>query len=197
MMSRVKNPKKEAQAKETRKKILNAAVRLFARHGYHQTTIADLATAVGMTSGAVFYHFPSKETLLEAVVDWLSRGMRVYSDIADRADAGSIEVVEEILVVMCQHFNRNPEATISLAALATEFAGSNHPMEARLKEVYDGFVQSFTHILENNPKISNPRAAAIAFVGSVQGIAIQGLLRKNDDTIDELAHGLLTMFEKW
>ena len=66
-----------------------------------------------------------------------------------------------------------------------------------LKQVYEDFVGTFAGILENHPKVRDPRAAAIAFVGSVQGIAIQGLLRENEHTIDELANAFLTMFAEW
>jgi len=191
------NEKKEAQARQTQKKIVTAAVRLFARKGYHKTTITGLAQAVGLTSGAIFHHFASKEVLLEAVVDWLARGMKVYSDFADQVESGSSEAVREILVIMCDHFKRNPEATICLAALATEFAGSNQPMERRLKETYEVFVNAFARLLANHPKARDPRAAAIAFVGSVQGIAIQGLLRKDEESIDQLAEGLLGMMLEW
>jgi AcrR family transcriptional regulator len=196
-MSREKVTKRDIQAKETRKKILVAAVRLFARQGYHKTTIADLAQAIGLTTGAVFYHFPSKEDLLEAVAEWLARGIKVYSDVPDRAEKPSIEVVHEIIHVMCDHFRRNPEATICLAALATEFAGSSHPMEKRLKEIYAVFVDSFERVLCACPWVNNPRGAAIAFVGSVQGIAIQGLLREGENTIDELAEAFMTMMAPW
>lgn len=196
-MAKGQNAKKEAQARQTQKKILMAAVRLFARQGYHKTTIADLAQAIQLTSGAIFYHFSSKEMLLEAVVDWLSRGMRVYSDYAERVAAGSRDAVQEILVIMCDHFKRNPEATICLAALATEFAGSSLPMEKRLKETYEVFVDAFSKLLANHPNVQNPRTAAIAFVGSVQGIAIQGLLREREETIDQLADGLLNMMMDW
>ena len=48
-MTRTLNNKKEARAHATRVRILKAAVRLFARQGYHQTTISDLATAIGLT----------------------------------------------------------------------------------------------------------------------------------------------------
>lgn len=185
------------QAKETRRKILGAAVRLFARQGYHKTTIADLAQAIGLTTGAVFHHFPSKEDLLEAVVEWLARGIKVYSDATDSAEKPSIQVVHDVIHIMCDHFRRNPEATICLAALATEFAGSDHPMENRLKEIYAVFVDSFARVLSACPWVSNPRGAAIAFVGSVQGIAIQGLLREGDNTIDELAEAFMTMMAPW
>ena len=196
-MTKGKNAKKEAQAKQTRTKILKAAMKLFARQGYHKTTISDLAQAIDLTSGAIFHHFSSKEMLLEAVVEWLARGMKVYSDAAEQAEAASIEVVRNILVIMCDHFKRNPEATICLAALATEFAGSNLPMEVRLKETYEVFVNAFSRLLGSHPEVHDPRAAAIAFVGSVQGIAIQGLLRDGEESIDRLAGGLLELLSDW
>lgn len=178
-------------------KILQAAVKLFARQGYHKTTMTDLAQAIQLTTGAIFHYFPTKEALLEGVVNWLARGIRIYSNLIENAQEGSLQLVEEIIRVMCEHYHRNPEATICLAALATEFAGSNHPMEERLKQVYDLFVEAFAKRLQSHPRISDPRAAAIAFLGSVQGIAIQGLLRESEYTIDQLAHGLVSMLAEW
>jgi AcrR family transcriptional regulator len=196
-MSEDKMTKRDRQARETRKRILVAAVRLFARQGYHKTTVTDLAQAIGLTTGAVFHHFLSKDDLLEAVVQWLERGIKVYSDVADQAERPSIRVVHEVIHVMCDHFRRNPEATICLAALATEFAGSSHLMESRLKDIYAVFVDSFERIFSACPWVGNPRGAAIALVGSVQGIAIQGLLREGENTIDELAEAFMTMMAPW
>jgi AcrR family transcriptional regulator len=197
MMMTVLHNKKEAKAEVTRKNILVAASKLFARRGYHKTTITDIAQAIELTSGAIFHHFPSKEALLEAVVAWLARGITVYSDYLNRIDTGGLPAVEGVIGIMCDHFRRQPEATICLAALATEFAGSHHPLEATLKQVYEDFVGTFARVLANHPKVRNPRAAAIAFVGAVQGIAIQGLLRENEHSIDELANAFLTLFAAW
>ncbi len=188
---------KEERARETHRKILTAAAKLFARQGFHTTTINDITREIGLTSGAVFHHFGSKEALLEEVVQWLERGMERYSDYVKTVEKGSMAVMEEIIAIMCDHFRRQPEATICLAALATEFAGSDHPMEKRLKQIYDNFAESFARILENHPRVKNSRAAAIAFVGAVQGVAVQGLLRENESGIDELAQGLIDMFLRW
>ncbi|MDR3568220.1 MAG: TetR/AcrR family transcriptional regulator [Syntrophobacteraceae bacterium] len=196
-MMREKINRKDQQAQNTRLKIVRAAVKLFARQGYHKTTINDLARAIGLTSGAIFYHFPNKEAVLGGVVDWLERGMHVYSDIADNAAQGSLAMVEEVLRVMCSHFSRNPEATICLAALATELAGAAHPMETRLKQIYKIFVDSLANRLKDNKNVTNPEAASIAFIGAVQGIAVQGLLRDGERTIDELAAGFLSMMNGW
>ena len=196
-MARIKNNKRDRQAEETYIQIVQAGVKLFARQGYHKTTIGDLAEAIGLTSGAILHHFPTKEDILDAVVDWVKRGIQDYADIANSAQHGSIAVVEEVVRNMCNHFHRSPEATICLAALATEFAGSNHPMETRLKGIYDVFVESFARILQNNDGITNPRAAAITFLSAAQGIAVQALLREGEVTVDELAEGFVSMMKRW
>ncbi len=196
-MTRKINNKKGKQAEETYIQIVQAAVRLFARQGYHRTTITDLAQAIGLTSGAIVHHFPTKDAILEAVVDWLKRGIHDYAKIANSARHGSIAVVEEVVRTMCEHYHRSPEATICLAALATEFAGSNHPTEARLKEIYDVFADSFARILQDNETITNPRAAAITFLSAAQGIAVQALLREGELTVDELADGFMSMLKRW
>jgi AcrR family transcriptional regulator len=196
-MAQKRHNRKEAQARATRKNILMAAAELFARQGYHKTTITDIAQAVNLTSGAVFHHFQSKEALLEAVVDWLARGITIYSDYLHQVEKGSLAVAEGVVDIMCEHFRRQPEATICLAALGTEFAGSNHHMEKRLNEVYDDFVEAFSRILENHPKVNNSRAAATALVGAVQGIAVQGLLQAPEQSIDELAKGFMELLAEW
>jgi AcrR family transcriptional regulator len=196
-MPQKRQNKKEAQARATHKRILMAAAKLFARQGYHKTTITDIAQAVGLTSGAVFHHFSSKEELLAAVVDWLARGISIYSEHLNRAEKSSLAVAEGVVDIMCEHFRRQPEATICLAALATEFAGSKHPMEKHLRVVYEDFVDAFSHILQEHPRVIDPRAAAMALIGAVQGIAVQGLLQAPERSIDELAKGFVSMLAEW
>jgi AcrR family transcriptional regulator len=145
----------------------------------------------------VFHHFSSKEALLEEVVDWLARGITIYADHLRQEGNGSLAVAERVVDIMCEHFRRQPEATICLAALATEFAGSNHPMEGRLREVYQDFVEAFSGILQNHPNVTDSRAAAIALIGAVQGIAVQGLLQAPERNIDELARGFVSLLAEW
>lgn len=47
--------------------LLDEAARLFGTRGYDSTSMRDIATAVGMLPGSLYYHFPSKEDLLVAV----------------------------------------------------------------------------------------------------------------------------------
>lgn len=54
---------------DTKQKILNAAERLFARDGYHASSLRTITTAAGVNLAAVNYHFGSKEALLESIIE--------------------------------------------------------------------------------------------------------------------------------
>ncbi len=189
--------KKEIKAQKTKYRILQSAVGLFARFGYHRTTVSEIAKMAGVTTGAVFHHFPTKEKILHEVVNWLSRGIHSYANFLREVDSPSFKTIENMISIMCDHFNRYPEATICLATLATEFSGSHHPIERVIKSVYEVFVDAMAKTLSLHPNVHNPRAAAIAFVGAVQGIAIQGLMRENEMDIDTLASGFKSLLREW
>jgi AcrR family transcriptional regulator len=123
---------KGTEAKETRVKILRAAEEPLARHGYHNTTMIDLVQAVCLRMGSIFHHFSTKEAILNAVVDSLEHGMCCYFAIMESAKRASLDLVDAIMRLMCDHFNRNPESTVCLVALT----GGNRTMEVRLKRVY-------------------------------------------------------------
>lgn len=54
-------------ATEKRKLILDAAVRVFARRGYHGSRVADIAEEAGIAHGLLYHYFPSKEHVLQTV----------------------------------------------------------------------------------------------------------------------------------
>lgn len=66
---RARPPQRVARASDTPKgRILTAAAELFQTRGFAQTTVRELAAAVGIQSGSLFHHFRSKEEILEAVM---------------------------------------------------------------------------------------------------------------------------------
>jgi AcrR family transcriptional regulator len=57
---------------ETRKRILTASLRLFAARGFNATGVAEICSACGVSKGAFYHHFASKQTVfLELMRDWL------------------------------------------------------------------------------------------------------------------------------
>ena len=68
--------------------LLDAAASQFASKGYRATTIRDIAAAVGMLPGSVYYHFPSKQALLLSVYE---EGVRRISARLDESIKGETE----------------------------------------------------------------------------------------------------------
>jgi AcrR family transcriptional regulator len=60
--------KRAAQGRATRDNLVEVATRLFAEHGYEDTSIEDVLAATGVSRGALYHHFAGKEALFEAAV---------------------------------------------------------------------------------------------------------------------------------
>ena len=58
-----------AKPHTTRHRILGAATQLFARRGYGEASVSDIAAEAGVSMGALYHHFTSKEELFRTVVD--------------------------------------------------------------------------------------------------------------------------------
>jgi len=83
--------KSDNKAKESQRKILQSATRLFGRRGFHGTTIEDVTRESGISRGALYWHFKGKSDLLGAVVERLQKE---YLDvfIKDVMSAGPLPI---------------------------------------------------------------------------------------------------------
>jgi AcrR family transcriptional regulator len=73
---------RRAAAPDTRRRILAVALELFSVHGYAGTSMRDIAEAIGMTKAALYYHFASKEQILEAATEPLRTEMAALLQLA-------------------------------------------------------------------------------------------------------------------
>jgi AcrR family transcriptional regulator len=62
-------PRRQARAVATRETILDAAAREFAAEGYHAASLSKILERSGVTKGAMYFHFASKEAMARAVAD--------------------------------------------------------------------------------------------------------------------------------
>jgi AcrR family transcriptional regulator len=65
----VAGSKKYKKSEESRRQVLDAAIKTLAKRGLAKASIQDIADAAGLSKGAVHYHFESKDELLERVLD--------------------------------------------------------------------------------------------------------------------------------
>lgn len=84
-----KTAKRPTQKSElTRRNVFAAALKLFRRHGFERTTMREIADAAGLSLGAAYHHFRSKEELLLAYYDWLQSEHERLALAACPPDAG-------------------------------------------------------------------------------------------------------------
>ena len=57
-----------SKSARTRQRIVDAAAAAFRRHGYASVTLKDIATRAGLQAGSLYYHFDSKESMLEEIL---------------------------------------------------------------------------------------------------------------------------------
>lgn len=68
-----------AKAEETRERILDATMNVLAESGFRGMRVAEVAKRVGITEAGVLHHYPSKQALLDAVLEYRERPSRLFS----------------------------------------------------------------------------------------------------------------------
>lgn len=123
----------------TRDRIVTAASRLFYQQGYEHTSFADIADAVQISRGNFYYHFKTKDELLDAVIDArLSATERMLAqwEIEGASPADRIRSFIHIL-----HVNRAKIKRFGcpVGTLSTELAKLNHASRGDARELFTLF----------------------------------------------------------
>src|SRR3954447_17207008 len=79
----------EAHLESRRRQIIEAAIKCFSHEGFHRATMQDIVREAGLSSGAIYRYFSSKEEIIEAIAD--ERHARERALIAAARDEADIE----------------------------------------------------------------------------------------------------------
>lgn len=98
----------------TVEKILNVAQRLFLEKGYDNTTIQDIVDHLdGLSKGAVYHHFKSKEEIMDAVGDRMFLSNNPFEAVRQRSDLNALEKLREAI-----RLNQSDEARTGMTIQA-------------------------------------------------------------------------------
>ncbi|WP_405487636.1 TetR family transcriptional regulator [Streptomyces sp. NBC_00096] len=90
-------------APDTRRRILRVSTELFGVHGFHETSLREIAERVGVSKPAVLYHFPGKADILAALVEPMLRDLAAALARAAAADRARWAAIEGVLDVWLNH----------------------------------------------------------------------------------------------
>ena len=80
--------------KNTKEKILEEALKLFARSGYMGTSMNDIASQLGVTKAALYKHYSSKQEILDSIVERMNQMDRERSKEYKMPEGEMEEVIE-------------------------------------------------------------------------------------------------------
>ena len=116
----------------TVEKILEAAQRLFLEKGYENTTIQDIVDELGgLTKGAIYHHFKSKEDIICALSDQLFAPNNPFAIVKQRKDLNALQKMREAVKLNQQNTQEKQLAIEALPLLENprifaEMIKSNH-----------------------------------------------------------------------
>jgi AcrR family transcriptional regulator len=113
-------PGRKAASEERRRSILQAARAVFARQGYAETVVDDIATQAGIAKGTLYLYFPSKEQIYMAALLEQARQMHADSRSAMNTAAGWKDKLRAYLEVRMHYFQVHQDF---LRIYMTEFRG--------------------------------------------------------------------------
>jgi len=141
---------KKLQSQQTVARILEAATSLFVRHGFHGTAISAIAEATGLTKGALYNHFASKNDLLLALIKkfethFLDELIREVTSTPGTA----WNKLQRFVSFASDFAAQNRELCLLLTIVSAEFSGAGHnEFDSELRRMYAKYARFLRRVVE-------------------------------------------------
>jgi TetR/AcrR family transcriptional regulator, fatty acid metabolism regulator protein len=173
---------------ERRRQILHAAVRAFARKGYHACRVSDIATEAGVAYGLVYHYFGSKEALLEAIFKETWGAMLETVRSVERLDAPAPERLRKVTEIVLRTWKRDPDL---VRVLVREVTRSSH-VQLEGDEIEQAFT-ALERIVEDGQREGtfrpdvDARVTATIWYGALEEILTGWAFGQLPDSDDDVA----------
>ena len=146
---RIKEGNKEAD-------ILDAAIKIFAKNGFHNAKIYKIADTAGIATGSVYLYFKNKEAILNKIFEnlWEQLYMAI-SELKQRNDVNSIDKIDQLIDIFFNIFYNKPELAI---VFVNEQINVSHVKDCKWLKYNELFIKDGENILADgvNKGIINP-----------------------------------------
>jgi TetR/AcrR family transcriptional regulator, transcriptional repressor for nem operon len=155
----------------TRDHIVEAADRLFYRHGYEHTSFSDIADVVRISRGNFYYHFKTKDEILDAVINARlanTRAMLERWEIEEKEPADRIRSFIQILVANRADIKRYG---CPVGTLCTELAKLGHVSQGEANKLFMLFRTWLRRQFTLLGRAADADALAMHLLARSQGVA--------------------------
>lgn len=191
---------KHLPAEQRREVTVAAVIELAAEQNPSEITTAAIAQRMGLTQGALFRHFPSKDAVLEAVMHWVAA--RLLARV-ERAAATAPDVPTALEAMFMAHIEFVTEHPGVPRVLFGELQRAG---ETPAKRMAMGLLQRYGSQLrtlmargKENGQLAvdlDVDSAAVLFIGTIQGLVMQSLLAGDVGRIRAQAPGVFAIYRR-
>ena len=158
-------------ANATREKIVGEADRLFYRQGYERTSFADIASAVRISRGNFYYHFRTKDEILDAVIERRLADTRDMLDQWERDETPPADRVRSFIEILIANRADIMAYGCPVGTLCAELAKLDHIAQGRAGEIFTLFRVWLRRQFELLGLTSGADALAMHMLARSQGVA--------------------------
>lgn len=192
--------RKHLPAEERRAVTVEAVVKLAAEQNPTDITTAAIATSMKLTQGALFRHFPNKEAIWQAVMEWVAEHLMARIERAARGAASPLAALEAMFMAHIAFVTEHPGVPRMLfgelqRAEDTAAKRMAQTMIRRYGERLSVLMEEGKSAGELDPQLDSA-AAATLFIGSIQGLVMQALLAGDTGRMRKNAPGMFAIFRR-
>lgn len=153
---------------EAKERIIQAALQAYSEKGYHETTMNDVARRLGVSKGALYLYFKSKDELLTVIIERWNRTMR--NTLVSSFEGKDLD---KSLKALFDHVAEDPINRMGLSFELISEASRNPSIRKVLSEAYEKNLKTLTEFLHKHDKRGSPQNAATPQCQSVILMALQ------------------------
>lgn len=174
-------PGSYAKGRAKRQEIIETAMLVFGESGYNKSSMLEIAERCSLSRAGLSHHFPSKESILEAVLAWRDRLDRERFRANGSAGRDGLGVLRG-MVDLAGHNATVPGLVGLYSVLAAEAAAPDHPAHDYFVKRYERIVDGTEHALRRAQAAGylregvRPETLAVRLVALMDGLQIQWLL---------------------
>jgi len=189
-------PERRNGQEEKRRRLLEAAVRVFARKGYHAARIGDIAEEAGVAYGLLYHYFSSKEEVLRSVFRDTWRALILTIQNVAEGDDPPAEQLRKVAEILLRSWRREPDLVRVLVLEVTR----SSLLAGEMDEVVASFA-AIQEIIERGQADGSiradldPRLASYVFYGAIDELLTGWVLGRLPDSDDDLARAERTVVE--
>ncbi len=187
-------------AEERREVTIETVVELAAEQNPSDITTGAIAKRMGVTQGALFRHFPSKDAILEAVMEWVSDRLLARIDKSTSAAASPLAALEAAFMTHIAFIAEHPGVPRMLFG---ELQRGEQTLAKRMAQtLIQRYGERLRRLLAEGkergelPASLDERAAATLFIGTIQGLVMQSLIAGDVTLIRETAPGVFALYRR-